>query len=303
MIAPSGTSYFSSSRPLASRIWISPLRDRAICLPSSLVTMLMPTNLTLPSRLHLTSFSSTPRVATPPMWKVRMVSWVPGSPIDWAAMIPTAMPDLDELAGRQVHAVAAPADAQRGLAGHRAADLDLLDLHLLELLGRGQGDHLVFLDHDLVADRVDDVDPADPAADRLDQADLDLLALVDDALGDALRGAAVFHGDHDVLGDVGELAGQVAAVGRLEGRVGQSLAGTVGRAEVLEHREPLAEVGLDRGLDDLARGLGHQARACRPAGGSARRRRGHPTRPSGRSGSSRPRPRGCRSAGLPSSRP
>ena len=41
---------------------------------------------------------------------------------------------LDELAGGQVHAVAAPADAQRRLAGHRAADLDLLDLHLLELL-------------------------------------------------------------------------------------------------------------------------------------------------------------------------
>ena len=90
--APSGTSYFSSSRPLGSRIWISPLRDRAIFLPSSLTTRLMPTYLTLPSRLALSSFSSTPRVATPPMWKVRMVSWVPGSPIDCAAMIPTAMP-------------------------------------------------------------------------------------------------------------------------------------------------------------------------------------------------------------------
>ena len=115
------------------------------------------------------------------------------------------------------------------------------------------------LDDHLVGDRVDDVDPADPAADRLDEADLDLLALVDDALGDPLRGAAVFHRDDDVLGDVGELAGQVARVGRLQGRVGQPLAGTVGRAEVLEHAEALAEVGLDRRLDDLARGLGHQA--------------------------------------------
>ena len=32
--------------------------------------------------------------ATPPVWKVRMVSCVPGSPIDWAAMIPTASPML-----------------------------------------------------------------------------------------------------------------------------------------------------------------------------------------------------------------
>ena len=29
---------------------------------------------------------------TPPVWNVRMVSWVPGSPIDWAAMTPTASP-------------------------------------------------------------------------------------------------------------------------------------------------------------------------------------------------------------------
>ena len=50
MMAPSGTSYFSSSRPLASRIWSSPLRDRAMLLPSSLITMFKPTNLTLPSR-------------------------------------------------------------------------------------------------------------------------------------------------------------------------------------------------------------------------------------------------------------
>ena len=48
--------------------------------------------LTIPSRFDLTSFSSMPRVATPPMWKVRIVSCVPGSPIDCAAMIPTAIP-------------------------------------------------------------------------------------------------------------------------------------------------------------------------------------------------------------------
>ena len=30
--------------------------------------------------------------ATPPVWKVRIVSWVPGSPIDCAAMMPTASP-------------------------------------------------------------------------------------------------------------------------------------------------------------------------------------------------------------------
>ena len=35
--------------------------------------------------------------ATPPVWKVRIVSCVPGSPIDWAAMMPTASPTSTSL--------------------------------------------------------------------------------------------------------------------------------------------------------------------------------------------------------------
>ena len=35
--------------------------------------------------------------ATPPVWNVRMVSWVPGSPIDCAATIPTASPTSTRL--------------------------------------------------------------------------------------------------------------------------------------------------------------------------------------------------------------
>ena len=30
--------------------------------------------------------------ATPPKWNVLIVNWVPGSPIDWAAIIPTGSP-------------------------------------------------------------------------------------------------------------------------------------------------------------------------------------------------------------------
>ena len=33
--------------------------------------------------------------ATPPVWNVRIVSCVPGSPIDWAAMMPTASPIVE----------------------------------------------------------------------------------------------------------------------------------------------------------------------------------------------------------------
>ena len=56
-----------------------------------------------------------------------------------------------------------------------------------------------------------------------------------------------------------QAAGEVAGVGRLERGIGQTLAGAVRRDEVLQHVQAFAEVGRDRGFDDLARRLGHQA--------------------------------------------
>ena len=76
---------------------------------------------------------------------------------------------------------------------------------------------------------------------------------------DAVDRAAVLLGDDDVLRHVDETAREVAGVGRLERRVGETLAGAVRRDEVLQHRQAFAEVRGDRRLDDLARGLGHQA--------------------------------------------
>src|SRR5262249_16352757 len=130
-----------------------------------------------------------------------------------------------------------------------------------DLPGLLPGDHLVFIDDGdfLVVHARGDRVPADAAANRLAQAALDFLALVDRSLGDPLRGAAILRGDDHVLGDVGELAGEVAGVGGLEGGVGQALAGAVRRGEILQDAQALAEVGLDRRLDDLAGRLGHQA--------------------------------------------
>ena len=51
---------------------------------------------------------------------------------------------FDQRAGREVHAVAAAADAQRRVAGHRAADLDLLQAQLFDPAGDRRRDQLVF---------------------------------------------------------------------------------------------------------------------------------------------------------------
>ena len=71
--------------------------------------------------------------------------------------------------------------------------------------------------------------------------------------------AAVVLADDQLLGDVDEPAGEVAGVGGAQGGVDEALTGAGRGDEVLEHRQALTEVGLDRPGDHVASGVGHQA--------------------------------------------
>ena len=82
--------------------------------------------------------------------------------------------------------------------------------------------------------------------------------MIDDSLGDPLRRETIVRRDDNVLANVRQFAGEIPRVRRLECGVGQSLAGTVRRAEVFQHGQAFAEVRLDRRFDDLAARLGHQ---------------------------------------------
>ena len=75
---------------------------------------------------------------------------------------------------------------------------------------------------------------------------------------DAAQAAAVVLADDELLRDVDETPGQVPGVGGAQRGVGETLAGTVRRDEVLEHGQALTEVALDRPRDDLAARVGHQ---------------------------------------------
>ena len=68
----------------------------------------------------------------------------------------------------------------------------------------------------------------------------------DGAHRDAVLGAAILGRDDAVLRDVDQTARQVARVRGLQRGVGETLAGAVGRVEVLEHREAFLEVRDDR---------------------------------------------------------
>ncbi len=83
-------SFFSSIKR------ISPVRPITIftLFPSlfKVLTVLKPSKRTVPSNFANKEDSMDELPATPPTWNVRRVNCVPGSPIDWAAMIPTESP-------------------------------------------------------------------------------------------------------------------------------------------------------------------------------------------------------------------
>ena len=72
--------------------WILPSREVTIRAPSRSFTTDTRSKCTTPAILDRRLFCAAMRAAVPPMWKVRRVSWVPGSPIDWAASTPTLSP-------------------------------------------------------------------------------------------------------------------------------------------------------------------------------------------------------------------
>jgi hypothetical protein len=91
-VAPYIRWWRSRSRPVASTITISPWRFITTRVPSLRAMVSTLSSFTRPSTRLVSAAAATAFCAVPPMWKVRIVSCVPGSPIDCAAMMPTASP-------------------------------------------------------------------------------------------------------------------------------------------------------------------------------------------------------------------
>ena len=87
----------------------------------------------------------------------------------------------------------------------------------------------------------------------------DLTAFNDGAHDLTVGRATVVFDDHQVLRYVNQAACQVARVGGFQRRVSQALTCAVGGDEVLQHIQTFAEVRSDRGFNDGAIRLGHQA--------------------------------------------
>ena len=172
---------------------------------------------------------------------------------------------LDHTVVGEVSAVALGANALLALAGEDGTDLDALDGRSVDGVGDSVGDFLACSDEDFAGEGVYDVVDADAAEDALAEGSDDFIVLLYGGADEAAEGSAVFLVDDDVVSDVDETAGEVTGVGGLQGGIGETLTGTVGGDEVLEHGEAFLEVRENRVLDNLSAfcarllGLGHKA--------------------------------------------
>ena len=172
---------------------------------------------------------------------------------------------FNHTAGSQVAAVALCAHALAGFAGENAADFNLLDGEGIDEGGYILADFLAGSDDKLSCERVEDVVYGSTAKDALTKGFNNLILVLDGGCDEAAEGAAVFLGDDDIVGNVHKTAGEVTCISGLEGGIGQTLTGTVGGDEVLQHGHTLFQVGHDRVLNDLCTssaallGLGHKA--------------------------------------------
>ena len=171
---------------------------------------------------------------------------------------------LYHLGGGEVAAVALLADAVLGFAGEDGTDFDFLDAGIFDGGGDGFGDFFAGVDEDVSVFGVGDVVHGNATEDALGEGADDFVAVLECGADEATEGAAVFFVDDDIVRNVDETAGEVSGVGGLQGRIGETLTGTVGGDEVLEHGHTFLKVGEDGVLNGGAGvgtgflGLGHE---------------------------------------------
>ena len=167
--------------------------------------------------------------------------------------------DLDRTTCGQHPSVAELTDAAIGLTTEHRTDLDPLDPGFLDLARQRLSDLDVHRADERSLERIVDVFGDNTTDHAVAQLLEDLATLGDGRDLNPIIGAAVVLDDNHVLRHIDQTTGEITRVGGLERGVGETFSRTVGRDEVLEHAQTLAEVRGDGRLHDLTRWLGHEA--------------------------------------------
>ena len=165
----------------------------------------------------------------------------------------------------QVASVALGTNATLSLTSEDGTDLNRLDGRLVDASSNRVGDFLTALDDDFTRSGINHIVNRHAAQDALAQRSDNTVTVADLATNESAQGTTVLLVDDHVVSDVDQTTGQITGVGGLQSGIGKTLAGTVGRDEVLEHRQTLLEVCQNWVLDNLVTAfnarllrLGHQ---------------------------------------------
>ena len=165
---------------------------------------------------------------------------------------------IDQTAAAQIAAIALGTQAVAGFAGQRRAHFHFVHTGRFKQVDHVFGEHFARLGHHFAGFGVQHIFGRAAAQNPLAQAFQHLAALHNGAHVLAVVGAAIVFLDNQILRHIDQTTGQVARVGGFQRRIGQTFTRTVGRNEVLQYVQTLAEVGGNRRLDNGAVRLGHQ---------------------------------------------
>ncbi len=164
---------------------------------------------------------------------------------------------LDHPAAAHVHTVTLLAHTKLQLTSERRANEDLLHAGSIDAAGGFQIKKVTLLSNHFARFRI-----SDTASQHASEQPISKLLTGDIILSpdpDAFFCAAVLSVDYHILRNINEASGQVTCICGAQRGIGQTLACTVRRDEVLQRVESITEARADRKRDNAPRRIGHQA--------------------------------------------
>ena len=163
-----------------------------------------------------------------------------------------------EPAFTHIPSVAFGANTIRTIAGQRTSHSYRIKTQSLDLCCCFRGNYLVFINNHLIGDRIADIIPGRSAYYKFRKRHLNLFTCITYTLGYSLKRAAVMFHYNYVLCDIDKLSSKITRIRCLQRRISQPFSCPVGRTEVLQNSHSFTEIRLNRRLDNLTAGLGHQ---------------------------------------------
>ena len=166
--------------------------------------------------------------------------------------------DINQHTTTQIATITLRAKTEARVACQRRTDFDFVNTGRINCVNHVFVEQRARLDDHRPAIRLHGISDRDTAENALAQCFDNFAAFDQRFYSQAVGGAAIIFGHHQILRHVNQTTREVARVGGLQRGIGKTFTRTVGRNEVLQDIQTFAEVRRDRGLDDRAIGLRHQ---------------------------------------------